>query len=352
MRSPWIQSSTALKERLRRPIQLDTTEPESEMPPYMELFLSHLRLLVGVPFDYLVADDRLLPDESIRFFYIDRSWTDRLVDGAIAVGKIGTREQAHHQGHAPAVNEQVDLSERVVRIIQRGKQSFTDAKSGNDKNTTPADTITGFLLRSSAVSGWPHMDVRAYKTDVAEPFDPADPKVQPQQLTTLRLELLSPGVMIALFQGVPQLVILEEPHNGVMFGLHVDNGVDMIYLRDSTGHQIPIPPIPTPPTPPNYYDIAIPFRSANSRVVHVTELRRRLNQAIAQHPTQVNVTGSASFAIAVLDPPWRQRFEGTVDAAGTQSTSGGFVANLKIAQRVAENSTFDEVRNLVTTYGH
>ena len=75
MRSPWIQASTALKERLRRPIQLDTTEPESEMPPYMELFLSHLRLVVGVPFDYLVPDDRLLPDESIRFFYIDRSWT-------------------------------------------------------------------------------------------------------------------------------------------------------------------------------------------------------------------------------------------------------------------------------------
>ena len=85
------------------------------MPPYMELFLSHLRLLVGVPFDYLVADERLLPDESIRFFYVDRSWTDRLVDGAIAVGKIGTREQAHHQGHAPAVNQQVDLSERIVR---------------------------------------------------------------------------------------------------------------------------------------------------------------------------------------------------------------------------------------------
>ncbi len=358
MRSPWIQSSTALKERLRRPIQLDTSQPESEMPPYMELFLSHLRLLVGVPFDYLVPDERLLPDESIRFFYIDRSWTDRLVDGAVAVGKIGTREQAHHQGHAPAVNQQVDLSERIVRTIQRGLKSFTDAKGGNDATTTPADTITGFLLRSSAVSGWPHMDVRAYKTDVPEPFDPADSKAQSQQLKTLRLELLSPGLMIALFQGVPQLVILEEPHNGVMFGLHIDNGVDRIYLRDNTGHQIPIPPNPPPPPPPapqpppSYYEMALPFRSTNSRVVHVTELRRRLNQGIAQHPTQVNITGSASFAIAVLDPPWRQRFEGTVDKAGTQNTSGGFVANLQIAQRVAENSTFDQVRNLVTTYGH
>jgi hypothetical protein len=346
MRTPWIEASTALKERLRRPIQLDTTEPESEMPPYMELFLSHLRLLVGVPFDYLVPDDRLLPDESIRFFYIDRSWTDRLVDGAIAVGKIGTREQAHHQGHAPAVNQQVDLSERIVRTVQRGRKSFTDAKSANDPNTTPADTVTGFLLRSSAVSGWPHMDVRAYKTDVPEPFDPADPQVQLQQLTTLRLELLSPGVMIALFQGVPQLVILEEPHNGVMFGLHVDNGIDEIYLRDATGHQVPVSG-----NAPPYVNITLPFRSTNSRVVHVTELRRRINQAAAQHPTAVNVTGAASYAIGVLDPPWRQRFEGTVDNAGTQLTSGGFVAHLQIAERVAQASTFDAVRNLVVNHG-
>lgn len=354
MRTPWIQASVALKERLRRPIQLDITEPESEMPPYMELFLSHLRLLVGVPFDYLVADDRLLPDESIRFFYLDRSWTDRLVDGAIAVGKIGTREQAHHQGHAPAVNQQVDISERIVRTIQRGLKNFTSAKTDNDQNTAPADIVTGFLMRSSAVSGWPHMDVRAYPTRIQEPFDPADPEIQSTQLPTLRLELLSPGVMIALFQGVPQLVILEEPHAGVLFGVHVDNGVPRVYLRDSTGHQIQVPqpnPLPNPPPPPNYFDMALPFRSTNTRVVHVTELRRQLNQQQAQHPTQVNITGSASFGIAVLDPPWRQRFEGTVDEAGTQITSGGFVANLQIAQRVAQNTTFDAVKNLVALHG-
>ncbi|MEZ4466479.1 MAG: hypothetical protein R3F43_19015 [bacterium] len=39
------------------------------------------------------ARSRLLPDESIRFFYLDRSWTDRLVDGAMAVGQIGTRSR-------------------------------------------------------------------------------------------------------------------------------------------------------------------------------------------------------------------------------------------------------------------
>jgi hypothetical protein len=131
----------------------------------------------------------------------------------------------------------------------------------------------------------------------------------------------------------------------------------MIYLRDASGHQIPIPPNPPPPPPPapqpppRFFEMTLPFRSTNSRVVHVTELRRRLNQARAQHPTQVNVTGSASYAIAVLDPPWRQRFEGTVDDAGTQMTSGGFVATLQIAQRVALATTFDAVSTLVINHG-
>src|SRR6185437_10309358 len=142
MRQAWIKPQTALSERLKRPIQLDVTEPESEMPPYMEQLLAHLRLLVGVPFDYLVPDERLLPDESIRFFYLDRSWTDRLVDGAIAVGKIGTREQAHHHGHAPAVNQQLDLTERIVRMIQRGLSGFTDAKADPNADTSPAQAVT------------------------------------------------------------------------------------------------------------------------------------------------------------------------------------------------------------------
>jgi hypothetical protein len=128
-----------------------------------------------------------------------------------------------------------------------------------------------------------------------------------------------------------------------MFGLHVNNGIDMVYLRDTTGHQVPS-------SGPPYQDIALPFRSTNSRVVHVTELRRRLNKA-SPSAGSINVTGSASFAIAVLDPPWRQRFEGTVDKAGTQNTSGGFVANLQIAQRVAQTATFDAVQNLVANHG-
>ncbi|HTY33794.1 hypothetical protein [Mycobacterium sp.] len=228
MRTSWITAHQALAERMVAKEQIDDTVPESAMPPYMESFLAHLRLLIGVPFDYLVPDSRLLPTESIRFFYLDRSWTDRLVDGAIAVGKIGTREQAHHQAHAANLAAQLDLTERVVRTMQHGRPANSETPPSSPQNTDPAGPITGFLLRSAAVAGWPHIDVRAFnKVLPANEGDPNKAGLQnwldeaaAAQLATLRLELLSPSVMLGLFDGVPKLVWFEEPHHGVQFGFH------------------------------------------------------------------------------------------------------------------------------------
>ena len=44
-------------------------------------WLSRLRLLEGVPFPYIVPSEGMLPNESIRFFHVDRNWLDALVDG-------------------------------------------------------------------------------------------------------------------------------------------------------------------------------------------------------------------------------------------------------------------------------
>jgi hypothetical protein len=336
MRTAWIQSSEALRLRLIQPQQVATGEPEAEMPPYMESLLSHLRLLVGVPFEYLVPDPRLLPDESIRFFYLDRSWTDRLVDGAIAVGKIGTREQAHHQAHAPAVQQQLDVTERIVRKIQMRAGSFPDLKNTNDNDPSsngPAQVITGFILRSAAVSGWPHMDVRAYSADLPERLDPSSPEAQQAQLRTLRLERLSPSILIALFEGIPTLVTIEEPHHGVQFGVEPVFGGFQIDQRHKDGTQILDGNLPNQVTRPLF----VPVREANARVLSIASLRRELfaRQNADDMPQQ---TGGASLAVEVLNPPWRQRFEGTVDHAG-QGTSPGFVSSISIAVRVTQADT-------------
>lgn len=238
MRAPLVTGSATLKARLNQPGQVDATAAEAGMPPYMESFLAHLRLLVGVPFEYLIPDPRLLPDESIRFFYLDRSWTDRLVDGSVTVGKIGSREQAHHHAHGDAVSRNLDVSERMVRSLQRGRDDFAKVREQvYAKHFVPTTLVTGFLMRSGAVSGWPHMDVRAYSERLGEPFDVASPSAVAKQLPLLRLERLSPGVLFALFIGVPALVTLEEPHHGVQFGIDVSpNGSDAnVPLRSATG---------------------------------------------------------------------------------------------------------------------
>ena len=347
MRATWINNSAALRERMLQPAQVESNDAEAEMPPYMESFLAHLRLLVGIPFDYLIPDARLLSDESIRFFYLDRSWTDRTVDGAVAVGKIGTREQAHHQAHEPAVRQQLDLTERIVRPLQRQLDSFVNLKAGNDQNSTSAETITGFLLRSAAVSGWPHMDVRAYDQIFQEPFEPADPQVQPHQLQTLRLERLSPAVLLALFQGIPQMVIIEEPHHGVQFGVHAaaTGSGWAIDLRQSDGHQI-LDNLHNPKP------IPVPVRAANNRVIAVAELRKRLYQSQQSEPTMAPQTGSANFAVEVLNPPWRQHFEGTRDNAHNPTAkSGGFVSVIAVAARIADEQIKVQVQNLVKING-
>jgi hypothetical protein len=312
MRAPMTTGRTMLRERLKRPAQVEGVALETEMPPYMESFLSHLRLLVGVPFEYLVPDPRLLPDESVRFFYLDRSWTDRLVDGAITLGKIGSREQAHHHAQHAKVASTLDLSERMVRTLQRGRTGFEEAR--NDASRRPersAGLITGFVMRSGSVSGWPHMDVRAYSERIAEPFDASAPAAVAKQIRLLRLERLSPGVLFALFDGVPALVTLEEPHHGIQFGVDISaNGRSRVVpLRSATGQLLSIGA--------RAVNVDLPRRASRSDVVHVARLRDLLKAKAGvvddngQQP--IAQSGSASFAIAVLDPPWRQRFEGTED---------------------------------------
>jgi hypothetical protein len=343
VRISWINSAQALQERMLIPNQVADTDPEAEMPPYMESFLAHLRLLVGVPFDYLVPDARLLPDESIRFFYLDRSWTDRLVDGAMAVGKIGSRDQAYHQARSGPVAQQIDVTERIVRDLQRRRDSFANLKQANDQDPASADVVTGFLLRSAAVSGWPHMDVRAYSQDIQDGTTPFDPSVDPAksaQLTTLRLELLSPSVMIALFQGIPQLVTIEEPHHFVVFGIHAGtDGTPEISLRDTLGNQILDGSNNAIPQP-------VPFRSGNMRVIDVKALYNALAMAQKSQPRMPVINGSAAFAIEALDPPFRQRFEGTVDHAGGGGPVG-FVSFINIAARVTEPATLTAVQQLI-----
>ncbi|HZR48016.1 MAG TPA: hypothetical protein VFB06_00710 [Streptosporangiaceae bacterium] len=285
MRDPWISEPDALRERMSNPVQVTADEPQAALPPYATSFLAHLRLLTGVPFQYLIPDAAMLPEESIRFFHVDRSWTDRLVDGVLTVGEVGSREQAHHHAAGPALAALLDSLEPTVRPAQRGLPPVQPA--------APADpAITGFLLRSALVSGWPQMEVRAFRNSV--------------KLTLLRLERLSAGVLIALFAGVPDRVELEEPHHGMQLGV-LDDGTGMLTVDARR---------PDGTASGTSFQVAVRATDPGLRVLEIAALRQEI---IARaDPALPPQTGSAELAIELMRPPWKEIF---ADQAATPAVA-------------------------------
>ncbi len=197
----------------------DGVDPNGVVPADIVRFLARLRLLEGVPFSYLVPESDLLPPESIRFFYLDRNWTDALMQGALSVGTVNSSDRAKLEPLHGIVRSETDTAERLVRV----KDADRAALDAEGRPIGAGGDITGFLLRSQIVSGWPGLHVRAYATDDGD--DDAvvpDGEDRPDRVRLLRMERLAPAVLLVLFDGVPAVVHLEEPRSGIQFGVRND----------------------------------------------------------------------------------------------------------------------------------
>ncbi len=305
---------------------------ENRVPEPLRNFLARLRLLYGVPFNYLVPDSRLLPVESIRFFYIDRNFTDRLVDGALSVGKATTREFLHAKAMNGDVRQRVDEEEHLLRRQLRGE--------GGKVIVPVTPELTGLLLRSRAVSGWPGLEVKAYRGTTK-----ATATGKGTKLPLLRMDRLAPDVMLCIFDGVPTRVDIEEPREGIQFGvdLHepkpdgnptpdddVPSGfkLKLRWLRGAnTGQQVgrETPAVVTPLPAP----LAVPVRKSNRRVIHVAALRDALKQRLdaiggADASPGAALT-SGELALEMFQFPFRQRFEDNGDPkqAGGRAWNAG-----------------------------
>jgi hypothetical protein len=284
------------------------TELGGLLPDGVRTWLARLRLLEGVPFAHLVPDSELLPPESIRFFYLDRDWTDALVQGALSVGTVTTLDREQLQALHARLREEVDAEERRVRMV-----------GGEEVDHEPAGPVSGFLLRSRAVSGWPALHVRAYREEVGKDFEPV-PESDPRRLRLLRLERLAPAVLLCLFDGIPEVVRIEEPRQGIQFGVDLQPGAD-----DATGATIPLRDVLTAgrldrktPRPPGPLQATVPFRRGAPGVLHLAELNRRiaLQPATRTGDFEGPGVGSAEFAMQMLQFPFRQVF-------GDQTKGGG-----------------------------
>jgi hypothetical protein len=267
-------------------------DDDTSIPAELRNWLVRLRLLEGVPFANLVADSDLLPPESIRWFYLDRRWTDAIVQGALSVGTVNTDDRVVLTTNYPAIRNELDHEERNVRV------------GGNIvRRQGEPGPISGFILRSEAVSGWPGLHVRAFNVEPTEGDGGtyADaPEGDPRRIRLIRLDRLAPAVLLCLFDGVPRVVHIEEPRQGIQFGF--DSDVSDSGLVTST-----LPPRDVETSEFLEVDpVRVPFRGGASGVVDIRRLEKRLHD--------VGGTGadaqldSGEYALQAVRFPWRQVF--------------------------------------------
>lgn len=128
----WLQA-TAAKLLQSKSGRLHLTDhlpvKASEPPAFPQAWFDRLISLEGIPFEYLVPDERMLPrkskDETIRFFEVDRAWMEALVSGAFSVG-------SHNRGATEIEEKRKELCDQIPHR-------------------------RGFLLRSTLVSDWPQL---------------------------------------------------------------------------------------------------------------------------------------------------------------------------------------------------
>jgi len=306
--------------------EVDTEAPDPGprlVPRDIRLALARLRLLEGVPFGNLVADPALLPPESIRFFHLDRGWTDALIEGALSVATVTTSDRAALEGLYGVVRDEVDEAERLVRLP--GWEPGEAVPSG------PAGPLSGFLLRSRLVSGWPALHVRGYASDnLRLPTPVPDDEVgeandfELGKLPLLRLERLAPAVLLALFDGVPQVVHVEEPRAGVQFGVEETGGAGAagaeVVLRDpATGERYP-----------DGRRVGVRFRPNAPGVVHLGATAARMVDAIRPGGQALD---AAEFAMEMLQFPYRAVFaDRTLTGAAPLPPEATFRPALGLAQ--------------------
>lgn len=249
------------------------------LPRDLERWLADLSLLRGVPFQYLVADERMLPQESIRFFYLDPQWIGYLLHGALSVGRV----MPAGRGQTPGA---------LVQSL-----------------TLAAARISGILIRSAVVAGWPDLQIDAYNHQFGNASQDEWEIDAAKKLALLRRERLSANVLICLFGGTAQVpgdatvVDIHQHPMGIHFGLDrklLDGAVVFQkQLRDQEGQTLD--------APDSALISPVKFRYQDMRVVDIANLFSQMDGLKEKLGFTTPFT-TAQFAMEMVEGAQKVRF--------------------------------------------
>lgn len=189
---------------IKTSLALDPSANFEQLESYKSLqqWFSKLYLLHNVPFSYLIAQPKLLPQESIRFFYIDENWLNQLVYGALNIGIHSSRD--------------VQINTMLLKSLQStifDKQKFT----------------AGFLIYSKLIEHWPGLIITAHD---------AGGNIIPPTSS----EKLNSQMQFILLPSVPDKILISEPHEQFCFGITTDASKnEVIELRQIAGDALGSP---------------------------------------------------------------------------------------------------------------
>ncbi|WP_196933375.1 hypothetical protein [Streptomyces clavuligerus] len=155
--------------------------------------VDQVALIARTPLHHLVPDVRMLPPESLRFFHVDPWWCAALRDGVLSTG-IGTT-----------------LDEVVGRLA-------------HDTLDAPRP-LSGLLMRSALVRNWPEA--------VVEPL-----RAGGGLLDIVHRRVIGPDLLLCLVDGVPDEVVLREPHAGIHFGVDENDRIGLRRLTPPVGDSL------------------------------------------------------------------------------------------------------------------
>jgi hypothetical protein len=171
---------------------------DDPIPDVVTSWLGRVQQLYGLPFNLLVPDARELPQESIRFFFLDPGWIGALTDGALSVGRTTTLDAEHDEAVAALVHAAAGRARNAVRAHALGRAAVEPSGA----------VLSGFLLRSAAIASWRGVEIDVY-ADAA----------RTTQLPFVRLDRVSDNVLLCIVDGIAAAVRFKQPIEGLQFGV-------------------------------------------------------------------------------------------------------------------------------------
>lgn len=233
-------------------------------------WLSDKLYLSGVPAHYLIPDPSYLPSEALRYFHIDASWVDCLLDGALSV--------ANHL-EPDDDSTRLRIKETFNVYLSKNVVDFTRA-DGTHVMIKPQIPTCGFILKSSLVKVMPDLKITVtWKAD----------SVKPDHTSVCRYTKLDDTTILCLLDRS-----LEELQN-------IELAQPAHQQRFSLGYQLQaqIPAVP-PSKVPTPAKLEFKLRQLYTTTAKVDEEWPVAPDSAQPTPTQVN--GWFDFTSRCFDP--------------------------------------------------